>query len=119
MSRTGDRVGDALEMRTRRVGVEGFVAFGGERSISFLAAVLAPLFSFPRAGSPPRFFLPRAALWALFFWAAEALIYGALMAHEYACTTSRCPLFLIGLGCRFSSCLWLDRTLLKGRPSDA
>jgi len=31
--RTGDRVGDALEIRTRRVGVEGFVAFGGERSI--------------------------------------------------------------------------------------
>ena len=24
VSRTGDRVGDALEMRTRRVGVEGF-----------------------------------------------------------------------------------------------
>ena len=24
VSRTGDRVGDALEMRTRRVGVDGF-----------------------------------------------------------------------------------------------
>ena len=35
VSRTGDRVGDALEMRTRRVGVDGFVAFGGERSIFF------------------------------------------------------------------------------------
>ena len=102
--RTGDRVGDALEMRTRRVGVEGFVVASlrcsvvaslrtGERSI-LLSFQAAPL---------PRFFLPRAALWALFFWAAEALIYGALMAHEYACTTSRCPLFLIGLGCRFSS----------------
>ena len=100
MSRTGDRVGDALEMRTRRVGVEGFVVASlrcsvvaslrtGERSIllSFLCRLPAP-----------SFFLPRAALWALFFWAAEALIYGALMAHEYACTTSRCPLFLIGLG---------------------
>ena len=37
VNRTGDRVGDALEMRTRRVGVEGFVASlrGGERSIFF------------------------------------------------------------------------------------
>ena len=35
--RTGDRVGASLEMRTRRVGVEGFVASlrGGERSIFF------------------------------------------------------------------------------------
>ena len=34
--RTGDRVGDALEMRTRRVGVEGFVVASlrtGERSV--------------------------------------------------------------------------------------
>ena len=31
--RTGDRVGDALEMRTRRVGVDGFVA--SLRSIFF------------------------------------------------------------------------------------
>ena len=51
VSRTGDRVGDALEMRTRRVGVEGFVVASlrcsvvaslrtGERSIllSFQAA---------------------------------------------------------------------------------
>ena len=107
MSRTGDRVGDALDIRTRRVGVEGFVAFGGERSIFFLAAILTPLFSFPSVQAARLVFLmPRAALWALFFWAAEALIYGALMAHEYACTTSRCPLFLIGLGCRFSSLGW-------------
>ena len=94
MSRTGDRVGDADEMRTRRVGVDGFVAFGGERSIFFLAAILTPLFSFPSVQAARLVFLmPRAALWALFFSAAEALIYGALMAHEYACTTSRCPLF--------------------------
>ena len=40
------------------------------------------------------------------FWAADACICGTVMAHEYACTTSRCPLFLIGLGCRFSSLGW-------------
>ena len=74
VSRTGDRVGDALEMRTRRVGVEGFVVASlrcsvvaslrtGERSILSL---------FPRCRLPAPFFY-RAALWALFFWAAEAL----------------------------------------------
>ena len=81
--RTGDRVGDALEMRTRRVGVEGFVVASlrcsvvaslrtGERSILSL---------FPRCRLPAPFFY-RAALWALFFWAAEALICCPLMAHE-------------------------------------
>ena len=57
--RTGDRVGDALDMRTRRVGVEGFVVASlrcsvvaslrtGERSIllSFLCRLPAPSFFF-------------------------------------------------------------------------
>ena len=57
--RTGDRVGDALEMRTRRVGVDGFVVASlrcsvvaslrtGERSIllSFLCRLPAPSFFF-------------------------------------------------------------------------
>ena len=54
--RTGDRVGDALEMRTRRVGVEGFVVASlrcsvaaslrtGERSI-LLSRLPAPSFFF-------------------------------------------------------------------------
>ena len=102
MNRTGDRVGDALAMRTRRGGVEGFVAFGGERSIFFLAAILTPLFSFPSVQAARLVFLmPRAALWALFFWAAKAVICGELTEHYYACTTSRSPTVLIGLGCRF------------------
>ena len=110
MRRTGDRVGDALEMRTRRVGVDGFVASlrGGERSIFFLAAVLTPLGCSRSLGAslgagcpPPRFFLPRAALWALFFWAAEALsvvVDGALLCvHDVALPTvfnwARLPIF--------------------------
>ena len=64
--RTGDRVGEALEMRTRRVGVEGFVAFGGERSI-LLSSLGARL---------PALCLPRAARYGTVFWAAEALICG-------------------------------------------
>ena len=47
VSRTGDRVGDALEIRTRRVGVDGFVVRGGERSI---------LLSFPPCRLPASFF---------------------------------------------------------------
>ena len=59
VSRTGDRVGDALEMRTRRVGVEGFVVASlrcsvvaslrtGERSIllSFSVQAARSLFFF-------------------------------------------------------------------------
>jgi len=59
VSRTGDRVGDALEMRTRRVGVDGFVVASlrcsvvaslrtGERSIllSFLCRLPTPSFFF-------------------------------------------------------------------------
>ena len=58
VNRTGDRVGDALEMRTCRVGVEGFVVASlrcsvvaslrtGERSIlSFLCRLPAPSFFF-------------------------------------------------------------------------
>ena len=46
VSRTGDRVGEALEMRTRRVGVEGFVAFGGERSILLFPRCRLPRSSF-------------------------------------------------------------------------
>ena len=59
VNRTGDRVGDALEMRTRRVGVDGFVVASlrcsvvaslrtGERSIllSFLCRLPAPSFFF-------------------------------------------------------------------------
>ena len=79
VSRTGDRVGDALDMRTRRVGVEGFVAFGGERSILLFLRLPGSCF-----------FLPRAAL-SHCFWAAAARVCGALMAHDYVCTTSRCP----------------------------
>ena len=104
MSRTGDRVGDADEMRTRRVGVDGFVASrrgGDERSIFFWqrCPYSAGLFSFPLfsllgAGCPPRFFLPIGLpLWALFFWAAKAFICGELTEHYYACTTSRSKLF--------------------------
>ena len=97
VSRTGDRVGDALEMRTRRVGVEGFVVASlrtGERSVvaSLRTGERSILLSFLGAGCPlPRFFLPRAALWALFFWAAEALsvvVDGALLCvHDVALPT--------------------------------
>ena len=55
VNRTGDRVGDALEMRTRRVGVDGFVVVSlrcsvvaslrtGERSILLSAGCPLPLF---------------------------------------------------------------------------
>ena len=54
--RTGDRVGDALEMRTRRVGVEGFVASlrTGERSVvaSLRTGERSILFSCPRCRLP-------------------------------------------------------------------
>ena len=77
VSRTGDRVGDALEMRTRRVGVEGFVVASlrtGERSVvaslrtgerSILLSCRLPA---------PSFFLPRAARFGTVFWAADARI---------------------------------------------
>ena len=71
VSRTGDRVGDALEMRTRRVGVEGFVVASlrtGERSVvaSLRTGERSILLSFLGAGCPlPLFFclgLPAPAL---------------------------------------------------------
>ena len=81
VSRTGECVGDALEMRTRRVGVEGFVVASlrcsvvaslrtGERSVvpSLRTGERSILLSFLGAGCPPRFFLLTAALWALFFF---------------------------------------------------
>ena len=98
MRRTGDRVGDALEMRTRRVGVDGFVASlrGGERSISFGSCPYsAGLFSFPRCRLPASsfFFAYGCPLGSVLFWAAKAFICGELTEHYYACTTSRCPVF--------------------------
>ena len=106
VSRTGDRVGEALELRTRRVGVEGFVASlrGGERSIFFFwqlsllrwAVRVPSVLPSVQAARLLVFFclgLPSSHC----FWASRCAFCGALMAHEYACTTSR-PLFLIGLG---------------------
>ena len=79
--RTGDRVGDALEMRTRRVGVDGFVA--SLRSIFFFWQLSLLRWAVLFFGSCPYsaglfvpsvqaarllvFFAYRAALWALFF----------------------------------------------------
>ena len=59
VSRTGDRVGDALEMRTRRVGVEGFVVASLRCSVvaSLRTGERSILLSFLGAGCPlPRFF---------------------------------------------------------------
>ena len=67
--RTGDRVGDALEMRTRRVGVDGFVVVSLRCSVvaSLRTGERSILLSALGAGCPlPRFFLPRAAAPALF-----------------------------------------------------
>ena len=66
--RTGDRVGEALEMRTRRVGVEGFVVASLRCSVvaSLRTGERSILLSFLGAGCPlPLFFclgLPAPAL---------------------------------------------------------
>ena len=70
VSRTGDRVGEALEMRTRRVGVEGFVVASLRCSVvaSLRTGERSILLSALGAGCPlPRFFLPRAASGLCFF----------------------------------------------------
>ena len=112
--RTGDRVGDALEMRTRRAGVDGFVVASLRCSVvaSLRTGERSVLLSPPQCRLPASFFLPRLPLGSVLFWAAKAFICGELTEHYYACTTSRCPLFLIGLGCRFE---FLPRTLARRR----
>ena len=91
VSRTGDRVGDALDMRTRRVGVEGFVVASlrtGERSV--VPSLRTGERSILQAARSLVFFWPRAARFGTVFWAADSRICGTLMEHVYACTTSRC-----------------------------
>ena len=58
VSRTGDRVGEALEMRTRRVGVEGFVVASLRCSVveSLCTGERSILLSFPRCRLPASFF---------------------------------------------------------------
>ena len=60
VSRTGDRVGDALEMRTRRVGVEGFVVASLRCSVvaSLRTGERSILLSFPRCRLPRSSFCP-------------------------------------------------------------
>ena len=68
VSRTGDRVGDALEMRTRRVGVEGFVVASLRCSVvaSLRTGERSILLSFLGAGCS-LFFLPRVARFGTVF----------------------------------------------------
>ena len=91
VSRTGDRVGDALEMRTRRVGVEGFVA--SLRCLLWRPAYRRALHSVvvPLQAARSLVFFCLGLPLRHCFWAADARICAELTEHYYACTTSRCP----------------------------